>query len=410
VETVVPVGRARRVLRFEMLNTFIRPSGAGYDTSRYRVKSVRDSARTDLPFHHANDLIVVGLPAEAAPGRPLQLTFEIDGDFLYRPGGDNYWVLGTEPWFPQPGLNGSYYTVRATVRVKKPFVPFAPGVTVSRRAEGEDNVLEVKIDKPVERVVVAAGKYHHSEDTRNGVTVRVAAYALGNTRAVKQLTDLAFGIIDYYQRFLGPFPFPEFNIIEINSYGFGQAPPGTMFITQEALNPYTFEENRVFSQGVNERFAHEIAHQYWGHVVKMPSLEEQWLSESFSEYCAALFLRDRKDKATHQSLINHWRAKARTAQDASPIPLANRVYLPQDPRTNFAIRTGLIYDKGAYLLATLHKELGDEAFLTFLKSYQKSFEWKFGTTKQVYGLLQAITKKDYQPFFAQYYWGTALPN
>jgi hypothetical protein len=404
------MGRGRRVFRFEMLNFLHRSSGEGFESSQYRVKSVRDAARAELPFHHRNHQILVALPTPAPPGRPLQLAFEIEGDFLHRPDGDNYWVLGTEPWFPQPGLSGSYYTVRATVRVKKPFVPFAPGVTLSRREDGDDNVLEVKIDKPVERVIVAAGKYHPAEETRNGVTVRVAAYALSNQRAVKQLTDLAFAIIDYYQRFLGPFPFPEFNIIEINSYGFGQAPPGTMFITQEAFNPYTFEENQLFSQGVNERFAHEIAHQYWGHVVKMPGPEEQWLSESFSEYCAALFLRGFKDKATYQSMVNHWRAKARTAHEAAPIPLAHRVSLPQDPRGNWVIRTGLIYDKGAYLLATLHKELGDETFLTFLKSYQKSFAWKFGSTRQVYGLLKAITGKDYQPFFEQHYWGTGLPD
>ena len=56
-----------------------------------------------------------------------------------------------------------------------------------------------------------------------------------------------------------------------------------------------------------------------------------------------------------------------------------------------------------------YKELGDETFLTFLKSYQKSFAWKFGTTKHVAGLLQYLTKKDYGPFFEKYYWGTAMP-
>jgi aminopeptidase N len=78
--------------------------------------------------------------------------------------------------------------------------------------------------------------------------------------------------------------------------------------------------------------------------------------------------------------------------------------------TRFAIRTGLIYDKGALLLATLHKELGDDMFLTFLKSYQKSFRWKFGSTKTVAGLLRYLTKKDYAPFFAANYWGTGMPR
>ena len=84
--------------------------------------------------------------------------------------------------------------------------------------------------------------------------------------------------------------------------------------------------------------------------------------------------------------------------------------MPNDFYRQFQLRTGLIYDKGAYLLAVLHKELGDSMFLTFFKSYQKSFRWKFGSTKTVEGILQWLTKKDYAPFFAENYWGVGLPK
>ncbi|HSP15124.1 MAG TPA: hypothetical protein VLV78_10255 [Thermoanaerobaculia bacterium] len=45
-----------------------------------------------------------------------------------------------------------------------------------------------------------------------------------------------------------------------------------------------------------------------------------------------------------------------------------------------------------------------------MKSYQKSFQWKFGTTNDVAGLLQYMTKTDYKPFLDQYFWGTGMPN
>ena len=70
----------------------------------------------------------------------------------------------------------------------------------------------------------------------------------------------------------------------------------------------------------------------------------------------------------------------------------------------------LTYNKGPYLLAALQREMGDEQFLTFLKSYQRSFRGKYGTTTDVAGLLQFMTKKDYAPFFEQYYYGTAIPD
>ena len=409
-ETIVPQRRPLSLVRMDLESRTFAVTGIGVlDPRTHRLKSVTDGAGRALAFHHSHGEVVVALPEPAPPEKPLSLRFEIEGDFLIRPGGDNFWQLGVEPWFPQPGLSGQYYTFRAKVKVRKPFVPFAPGKTISRSADGDSNVVETAIEQPVQFAIVMAGKYEFEEETRNGLTVRVASYAGKNTRAIKQLTNLAFGIIEYYQHFLGPFPFSDFNILEINQYGYGQAPPATMFITKEAFNPYIGEENQFFSQGVNERFAHEIAHQYWGHAVKMPSEDEQWLTEAFAEYSAAIFLRDFRGKSTYTKLLTVWKSRASDDTEVAPIPLANRVDLPSDELRAAIIRQNLLYWKGSWLLATLHKELGDETFLTFLKSYQKSFRWKFGSTKHVAGLLQFMTKKDWRPFLEDYYWGTKMP-
>jgi hypothetical protein len=414
-ETVVPQGVPQSVFRFDFFSTMFASAGTGVEARVFRVNSVADGAGRALAWHHQNDDIVVAFDRPIAADREAKIRFEIEGDFLVRPEGDSYWLLGVEPWFPQPELGGQYYTLHTLVRVKKPFVPFAPGVTVARRSEGDENVLESRVEHPIEFAIVLAGRYEFEEETRDGITIRVASYAMKNRRAIKQLTNLAFGIIEFYERFLGPFPFSEFNILEINSYGFGQAPPGIMFITREAFNPLGGEDiggfslNQLYSQGANERFAHEIAHEYWAHVVKMPGEEEQWLTESFAEYCAALFLKASKGQSTYDGLVRAWRERASSAKDAAPIPLANRVY-HSDPMTLFSIRTGLVYDKGALLLAALHKELGDQMFLTFLKSFQKSFRWKFASTRHVAGLLQFLTKKDYTGFFEENYWGTGMPG
>jgi hypothetical protein len=411
VETVVPQKDPVSVFRFDLDSAVWTTVGEHLATRTERLRKVTDEAGRSLGFYHQNGLLLVQMAGPVPAGTAAKLRFEIDGDFLVHPGGDSYWDLGVWSWFPQPRLCEQFYTFHSVVHVKKPFVPFAPGVTVRRSAEGDDNVLETKVENPIQFAVVLAGKYDFKEEVRDGVTIRVATYALKNDRAVKQLTDLAAAIIGFYKEFLGPFPFPEFNIIEINDYGFGQAPPGTMFITKEAFNPLGGTvENQLYSGGVNERFAHEIAHQYWGHVVKMPSDEEQWLSESFAEYCAALFIKAAKGDAHYKLIVGHWKGGARFATDKAPIPLANRVSVANDATTQYAIRTGLLYQKGPLLLAALHRELGDDAFLTFLKSYQKSFRWKFGSTKTVQGLLQFMTKKDYGPFFEENYWGLGMPK
>ncbi|HEX2120598.1 MAG TPA: M1 family aminopeptidase [Thermoanaerobaculia bacterium] len=397
-------GAEQKALRFGMDDVlFDDPRVAGRVVT---VNSVTDASGRKLPFDHEQSSLLVGV--ENVAGETIQLTFDISGNFLIRPANNNFWQLGTHDWFPQPSLGGQAYTVHSVVKVKKPFVAFAPGKTVSRREEGEFNVVENVLESPVQFEVVHAGKYETYEETRAGVTIRVASYAGKNERASKQLTNLAFSIIEYYEHFLGPFPFPEVNVIQVNEFGYGQAPPGTIFITNEAFNSMVGDYNRVFSQGINERFAHEIGHFYWGHTIKMPSVEEQWLTESFAEYSAALALKKYQGKAIYDRLVAVWKQRAQESTKLAPIAYANRI--SGDPMIAAQARQGLLYNKGPYLLYVLHKELGDEKFLTFLKSYQKSRRWRHSSTAEVISLLQFLTKKDYTPFFEKYYWGTAMPE
>jgi hypothetical protein len=405
-ETIVPQQAAQSAFRFDLYDE--KYVEVGRDLRKYNVKSIVDERGRNVSFDHRLDSLIVSLPEPAPAGKPFKLKFEIEGDFLYHPRGDSYWELGVEPWFPLPELNEQAFTLHALVRVKGSFIPFAPGKTIRRAVEGEYNVVETQIDDPVQFVAILAGKYEYAEETRNGITVRVASYGGKNELAFKRLIGIAFDVINYYPMFLGPFPFPELNIIEKNAYGYGQAPAATMFITKEVFTPQ--KEGTRMVGGINARFAHEIAHQYWGHVVKMPSLEEQWLTEAFAEYSAALVLRAAKGDAAYDRMVSNWWLEAKEWQDIAPIPLANRLRNYIDPFDQWMSRKHLIYDKGALLLAALHKELGDQLFLSFLKSYQKSFRWKYGTTRDVVGMLGFITKKDYKPFFDQYYWGIGLPD
>lgn len=407
VETLVPQGGPATAVMFDLYSDYI------FDITReprhYNVRSVTDEAGTKLPFHHDRGSLLVGLAQSAAAGKPVKLRFEIDGDFLHRPEGSQYWELGIEPWFPSLSRQNHFFTYHSVIKVKKPFNVFSSGKTIRRESEGDWNVVETKLDQPVDAIAILAGKYQFDEETKNGVTVRVASFLVKNAQAYKTLRSIAFAAIESYPNFLGPFPFDEITVLEKNDYGYGQAPAGLVFITKEAFTPMLGEANE-FVQGVNLRFAHEIAHMYWGHVVKVRSDEDQWIEEAFSEYSAALFMRGVGRKSDYDKALANWRADAKEASRVTTIPMANRIANPGDRYHQAITRQGLIYAKGAYLLAALHHELGDQTFLTFLKSYQKTFRWKHGTTADVMGLLEFMTKKDWAPWFEQHFYGSAMPE
>jgi hypothetical protein len=407
-ETIVPRGAAQRVFRFDLVSGLFDSRGFIH---RLKVDRVSDAGGNALPFAFDKGSIVVTAASPMPVNTPFVLRFDISGDFLTRLGGGNVWQLGTEAWFPQPGMNGQFYTLHSIVKVKKPWLAYAPGETVTRREEGDFNVVESTIKKPVQFAVAHAGAYTPYDVKFDDLTVHVATYNGANEAAAKQLATLAHEVIKFYEPLLGPFPFKELDLIEINDLGWGQAPPATIFMTREAFQPMLGEETRAYTKGVNQRFAHEIAHQYWGTIVKMGSDEEQWLTEAFAEYCSALVIKEMKGAGAYNDLLNTWRAEAKDAGSVAPIPLANRVIEPWQPSMTSVHRVGLLYGKGAYVLAALHKQLGDEKFFNVLRTLQGRYAWRFMTTNDVESVAAHFDPDhDYHAFFQKYYWSTEMPS
>jgi len=401
-QTLFAQGRPRRVVDLQQFSESFNPKGVNnMEVRRYHVRSVRDETGRELAFAHDTHELLIDLGRTVAPEVRFRLTFVIDGDYLVRPLKKSYWKLGVGPFFPQPGTAGEHYTLRFDIRTLAPFVPFASGVEVVRTSEGGVNRLVTEMDRPVIWAAIVAGKYHVAEAERDGLKIRVASYAVENKSAMARLTKLAFEVIDELEPLLGPFPFAELTILEINDLGWGQAPPGLMFITREAFRQLE-EVERQLGRRVNERFAHEIAHQYWGQVVKMPSREEQWLTESFAEYSSALYIAAAKGERHVKRMHHEWKVRARDARKHSNIPLANRL---KDSKR----RAALIYDKGAYLLWVLHERMGDEQFFEFLRTFQENTAGGFAETRDVVELLDRITGRAHADYFADYYWGTELP-
>jgi hypothetical protein len=364
-------------------------------------------------------LIAVDPPVEA--GATARIEVANQGNLAIRPGSGTSWTLGTWAWHPDPGWNGDMSTSIITLEVPKDQVPFASGTMVSVTTGETSTVLTTKLDRPMQFVVAAAGSYHLYSDTRKGLTCTVGSYLFGKEKAAERLIDLFFAAEDFYsQLFASPYPFREVDIVEVNDWGFGQAPPGIIFITQEAFEPKTDVMNQFFSNGVNERFVHEIAHAWWGHLVKIDSLEEQWLSESFAEYSAALCIQalagGKKGQREFDEILKGWRSRAKEVGRGASVYLAN--YLAGEDRTDLLDRHYLLYDKGPLVIHGIRLQLarmygteeGDRVFATFLQGVQINFSYKWGATRHLVGILNQLTGEDWQPWFERYVYGCEMPD
>jgi hypothetical protein len=414
-----------RLLTFALLDEMLDGNNSVRENRVTRVTVDGEPA----PHVHRLGSLVILLPRALKDREQVVVEVASDGDILDRPGGDNYWRLGNEDWYPRPSRGGAEWSsFRVTAETPKPFVPFLPGEVVGRHATATGTRVETALGGPMRSVFVLAGKYSTVTEEHAGGRVHVSTYASVKEEESRRLARIVFAVRDCYETwFQVPYPFQDLQIVEVNEWGWGQAPPGFIFITREAfMTPARAkmdEESQAVSdfmtRGINERVAHEVAHAWFPHVVKVVRGEENWLSESFSDYVSAVCLRramgdERKGDHFFRRQVSDWKRHARELPEDSSVFLAQHVTGGDGGYRRYV---QLLYGKGPLVLHALRQELvrkrgaqaGDEIFLAWIRAIVQTSKFEVGETRHLVGLLDRLTGETWQPWFERYVFGTETP-
>ena len=148
-----------------------------------------------------------------------------------------------------------------------------------------------------------------------------------------------------------------------------------------------------FISGLNfheDILIHEVAHHWWGNSVTPKTWKDIWLNEGFATYSEALYYEKTSSK---DALISTMAScKSRIYPNDS-----QRLY---SESTNIFSRT--IYDKGAWVLHMLRKEIGDSLFFTGLKNYYSHYKYANSSTQDLQNTFEKTSKTDLQKFFDQW--------
>jgi hypothetical protein len=385
------------------------------------VRSVRVDGRP-ADFLHGDDGLLVPLGRALAEKETVEVEVTYDGELALRPQAHSYWVLGTWPWYPRQDLAGEMATIEISVDTPEGWRPYASGVEISRTMEGGRNRLSTKLEQPMQFAVVTAGKYQAVEETKDGVTCRAATYAMLKEGPARDLIARFFLGRSFFEKlFDEPYPFREVSMVEINDWGFGQAPPGVLFFTKEFYTaPVGSRRLRVYFQDLNARYLHEVAHGWWGNVVKINSPEENWVSEAFADYTAALALwqlRPERGEYEMKELVKDWVKAANEIRPGASLYLNYRLATLDDIDSGDHWR--LTYAKGPLVIHALRLELqrqkgspqeGDRYFIAMMRSYINRSRYGWGTTRGLVETLNQLTGGDWQPWFERYVYGTEVPK
>ena len=89
-------------------------------------------------------------------------------------------------------------------------------------------------------------------------------------------------ILPFYESYIGPYPFKKLANVQSKTIFGGMENAGNIFYYENsvAMNPMQYKHNR----SVEELFAHETAHQWFGDEASEIDWPHLWLSEGFATY------------------------------------------------------------------------------------------------------------------------------
>ncbi len=295
------------------------------------------------------------------------------------------------------------FRARVAVPMGGRIVAAVSGRTVSESEEHGWWVTRVDSEgRPAWFPGIAAGLYTTVDDpAQMGFpAVRVKAYST-HYDTIDQFAAEIRRILVFYQGWLPQCPVRELEVLEsppmINSYRW-TAPHGMLSLSimydampmgvRTASNPRKDKPHLE-----NAVVAHEVAHQYWGHLAPPASLEDFWIAESFAElfscmYVAAAF--DAQDCEVRMAAKRRkWEGYALNVRPAS----LSQAYAS-------VAKSPIVYDYGTYVLGEmLVRRLGREPFFAASDVLLRDHPDDPLTTERLQAYLEAASGKDLGAFF-----------
>jgi len=197
-------------------------------------------------------------------------------------------------------------------------------------------------------------------------------------------------------------------VVERSTHG-GHSPPYFAALSQPPPDtPIAWRSDPAFFADFPEFFvAHETAHQWWGHAVGWKNYHEQWISEGFAQYFAALYAEHVHEKEVFDKVISQMSRWTVNRSDQGPVYLGYRLgHIKNDSR----VFRALVYNKGAIVLHMLRRLIGDDAFFTGLRRFYTTWRFKKAGTEDVKAAFEAESGQSLDRFFERWIYNESLPR
>ncbi len=244
---------------------------------------------------------------------------------------------------------------------------------------------------------------------RNTIALAVDANRRQQERG-RAILDTAADILRLYAGLAGDVPYEGMTIAMVEHDRPGGHSPGYFAVLNNPppISSFSLRHDPAsFSNFPEFYVAHEIAHQWWGQAVGWKNYHEQWLSEGFAQYFAALYARERRGEQSFRDVMRQFRRWGMTQSDQGAVYLGYRLgHIKGDSR----VFRALVYNKGASVLHMLRRLVGDEAFFRGLQRYYAENRYQKAGTEDLQRAMEAESGTELDRFFERWIYESGLPR
>lgn len=388
------------------------------------------------------------LPEPTVKGRQYKMTIEYGGEkVLENAGGGSYFVRARTSWYPSVNAFTDRATFDLTFKVPNKYVLVSNGKLVKEAKEEDFAVTQWVSEIPLAVAGFNYGTFKKKSFVDDKTGYQIEGYAttevpdylknsgiggMAPSRLMDNTMIEAQNAIRIFNHWFSPPPYGRIAITQQPDFNFGQSWPSLVYLPLSAYLDSTqrwqlMGLNSGFTDFIQEVTSHEVAHQWWGHVVGWASFHDQWLSEGFADFSASLYLQatePKLDKYLHfwdqsRKTILEKDSFGRRPTDVGPLWTGLRLSTAKSP----GAYQRLVYPKGGYVLHMLRwmmydRQTGDQKFQAMMQEFVKTHfnenasteSFKAVVEKHMLPTMDLDGNKSMNWFFMQWVYGTEVPR
>jgi aminopeptidase N len=362
----------------------------------------------ELKFSHERDVIIIeNLQPNSQREIELKVVFSgipIDGLVIGENKygnrtffGDN-WPNRAHNWFACVDHPSDKATVQFSVQAPNHYQVIANGEFMGKSdANNSDVIYEYSSTIPLPTKVmvvgIAAFKIQNLPSSA-GVNLSSWVYPENEQKGFFDF-DLASSIVPFFVMYLGPYEYEKLANVQSTTRFGGMENAGCIFYDENSINGKRTCETLL---------VHEIAHQWFGNSSSEKEWQDIWLSEGFATYFTNLYLEEFKGAAVFRKQME---------QDRSQVIQFYSKYNHPIVDTSYTELMNLLnpnsYQKGAWVLHMLRRELGDEMFKKGIIAYYRKYRLSNASTDDFKHSMEEVSGLDLNLFFQQWLYQSGHP-